>query len=75
MIATRAVIAAIAEKKKCSDRSDDSDHKETTFQRSQQGRSLESGSVNMISMIAAIAELFFFLIDRSHRSDHMETRL
>ena len=54
------MIAAIAEKKKCSDRSDDSDHKETTFQRSQQGRSLESGSVNMISMIAAIAELFFF---------------
>ena len=53
MIATIAVIAAItaiAEKKKFSD------HKETTFQRSQQQRSLKSGSVHMIAMIAAIVE-------------------
>ena len=59
MIATIAVIAAIAEKKKkFSDRRDDSDHKETTFQPLQQQRSLESG-FNMIAMIAAIAELLF----------------
>ena len=37
MIATIAVIAAIAEKKKFSDHSD---HKETTFERSQRQRSL-----------------------------------
>ena len=45
-----ATIAVIAEKKKFSD------HKETTFQRSQQQRSLESGSVHMIAIIAAIVE-------------------
>ena len=44
------MIATMAEKKKFSD------HKETTFQRSQQQRSLESGSVHMIAMIAAIVE-------------------
>ena len=40
-------------------------------------RSLESG-FHMIATIAAIANLFFFLSDRSDnsdRSDHMETRL
>ena len=67
------MIAAIAEKKKFSDRSD---HMETTFQRSQSEidlflsqrslslrslRSLESG-FHMIAMIAAIAELFFSAI-------------
>ena len=67
-----ATIAVIAEKKKFSDRSD---HKETTFQRSQRQRSPESG-FHMIAMIAAIAELFFFsAITASDRSDHMETRL
>ena len=58
MIATTAVIAPIAEKKKFSDRSDHSDRRETgTFQ-----RSLESG----FHMIAAIAEIF--LSQRSQRS-------
>ena len=35
MIATITVVAVIAEKKKFSDRSDQSDYKESTFQRSQ----------------------------------------
>ena len=51
-----------------SDRSNDSDHAETTFQ-----RSLE-GSFYMIAMIATIDELFL-LSDRSDHSDGMETRL
>ena len=62
--------------KMVSDRSDHSDHMEATFQRSlslRSRRSLESG-FHMITMISAIAELFF-LSDRSDRSDHMETRL
>ena len=54
MIATIAVIAAIAERKrKFSDRSD---HMETTFQ-----RSLQSGFL----IIAAIAEVFFSAIVES----------
>ena len=56
MIATIAVIGQF------SDRSDDSDHKETTFRRSRQKRSLESGSVHVIAMTAAIVELLFFSV-------------
>ena len=70
MVATIAVIAAIAEKKKFSDPSDPSDFKETTFQRLLSLPSRKSG-FHMIAMIAAFAD-FFFLSDRS---DHMETRL
>ena len=80
------MIATIAEKKKFSN------HMETTLQRSQRQRSLDrtfyiSAIVvaaiagewfHMIAMIAAIAEVFFCLSDRSDHSDgndDMETGL
>ena len=80
MISTIAVIAKKKNlKKRFSDRSDHSDHMETTLQRSQRGlqrqRSLRyrKSSISAI-VVAAIAELVF-LSDRSNRSDHIETRL
>ena len=85
------MIAAIAEKKKFSDSSDHSNHKKTTFQRSQRQRSLRykkfyvsdrcmsqrsvESGFHMIAMMVAIDELFFFLSDHSDRRDHMESRL
>ena len=56
MIATIAVVAVIAEKKKFGDCSDHSDYKESTFQLS---LSLESGFLT-IAIMVAIAELFFW---------------
>ena len=72
------MIAAIAEKKKFSDRSDHSNHKKTTFQRSQRQRSLRykkfyvsdrcmsqrsvESGFHMIAMMVAIDELFFFSV-------------
>ena len=55
-----AAIATIAEKKKFSD------HMETTLQRAI--AAIAGEWFHMITMIAAIAEVFFFL---SSRSDHM----
>ena len=77
------MIATIAEKKKFSN------HMETTLQRSQRQRSLDrtfyiSAIVvaaiagEWFHMIAAIAEVFFFLCGRSDHSvgsNHMETGL
>ena len=71
MIATIAVIAAIAEKKKFSDRSD---HMENTLQRSQRQQSLRqkkfllSDCVAAIAVIAAIAGEWF-PCDRYERCD------
>ena len=75
MIATIVVIAAIAEKKKFSDRID---HMKTTLQRSQRQRS-SSISVIAVAAIATIAGKWF-PYDRPDRrtfflSDHMETGL
>ena len=75
MIATITVIAEIAEKKKFRD------HMETTLQRSQRQRSLRDKTIYISAIvvaaiageefpkIAAIAEVFFFLSDRSDHSD------
>ena len=70
MIATIAVIAAIAEKKKTSAiaATTIAEILKVLCQRSFSLRSLESG-------FHMIDEFFFFLSDRSDRSDHMETGL
>ena len=77
MNATIAVIAAITEKKKFSDRSDN-DRWDRTFYISGIVVAAIAGEwFHMIAMIAAIAEVFF-LSDRSDHSDgsdHMETGL
>ena len=75
MIATIVVIAAIAEKKKFSDRID---HMKTTLQRSQRQRS-SSISVIAVAAIATIAGKWF-PYDRPDRrtfflSNHMESGL
>ena len=78
MIATIAVIAAITEKKKFSDRSDN-DRWDRTFYISGIVVAAIAGEwFHMIAMIAAIAEVFFCLSDRSDHSDgndDMETGL
>ena len=71
MIATIAVVAVIAKKKKFSDRSEHSDYKESSFQLSVL---LESG-FHIIAIMVAIAELVFFVSDHSDCSDDMEIRL
>ena len=86
MIATIAVIAAIAEKKKISDRSDHCDHmKPLSSGGSDNNRWDVKSSISAIVVAAIAGEWFpdmiaefFFLSDRSdhsNRSDHMETRL
>ena len=78
MNATIAVIAAITDKKKFSDRSDN-DRWDRTFYISGIVVAAIAGEwFHMIAMIAAIAEVFFCLSDRSDHSDgsdDMETGL
>ena len=75
MNATIAVIAAITEKKKFSDRSDN-DRWDRTFYISGIVVAAIAGEwFHMIAMIAAIAEVFFSLSDHSDASDYMETGL
>ena len=78
MNATIAVTAAITEKKKFSDRSDN-DFWDRTFYISGIVVAAIAGEwFHMIAMIAAIAEVFFCLSDRSDHSDgndDMETGL
>ena len=76
MITTIAVIAAIDEKKKFSDRSDDSDRMETSLSDRSDNDHWDTKSSISVIVFAAIAgewfpydRWFFFLSDRSDRSE------
>ena len=84
MIATTAVIAAIAEKKSLaiiwkplsSDRSDNDRWDRTFYISAIVVVAIAEEWFHMIATIAAIADVFFqVLSDRSNHSDHMETGL